>query len=333
MSFVTINKYLYGDVDGAADVTARNPASDCPAFGSGLIESVKVSLMAGEEAAEARDNLTVLQDQLKTMSDTSLSAIEAKFSEVTQSFGAEILRRQDQREHEFVQLFTILNESLLFANSNSEHSSTFTAKLESSLRAAIRTQNVQALRGHLSEMLALVQEEVKHQTKKSSDDLASINQQAHQAKKAFYGVSKVLGSREEAVAALDSTLLAPPKSGNWCSGIFVIERLRAIRARYGADVVSELTSELFRKRLQPIAQDVKGYLWTPESIILLFHQDKDRAEVREEVAARVAGPFEHRAQLGMRSASLSVELRWVIAPVEGILNDNIWAFDRFVEGR
>lgn len=330
MPLLTIRKYLYPEGGPNACKAGGPGARQCA---RDLVGTVKSALMGSGEAEAEHAGLESIEARLADPCDeVELQAVNAEFRTIMHSFRDLLTAKEAQREQEYLRVFAVLNEAVLFAGSTAERGTAFTSTLEVSLRKASRTWDIRTLHGDLLEMLSLVKEESRQQAGPQSQKLAEIRQETREARNSILRIHEPLGGRADAIAALEHALRCPPSAGFWYSALFIIKPMRAIRGRYGDLIGADLTGDLVKKRILPLAPGGQAFSWTADSVLFVFTSELDTESVTEELAAKVAPPFSYQAGLGTRMAKLSVELTWLISRVEGTLDGVVWPADHFVSG-
>lgn len=337
---LTLSEYLYArgrkaqSTEPAPAVPPEpDPETVSLEFAASLIAGVSRHVMAPPEHADLREKLSQASGALpKTRNQRESGAV---FDAALREFQTRAEKTSKGQQQDMYKMLTMLNEALMLLASGSERTVSILKQLEVSLERAATIQDVTTLRSKLSEVVRFLREESRKEREQSEASVTSMDQQLREVRESITWLRLDLPGREEALAALQAVaaenVTAAGDGRNPLAAVFVLDRLRAITARYGEDTVRDLVQELVSKHIRPLASESQPFRWSDDAVLLLMPQSPGVEEVNAKITRDADRPFEHKIFAGARVATLRVNMRWVVMPVAAgtTLNEDI---DRFVEG-
>ena len=181
-------------------------------------------------------------------------------------------------------------------------------------------------------MLAFVNDQVVEERDQTREALEALSKQLELANRAASRFRISLPNRDEALAEL-SREMDPSESGaKRYAGIFVVDALSALRLRHGNEVSEHLLHEISHKNIFPLMPGGKVFRWSTQSILAVWHSEKELGELSADIASSCQMPFDCRAFVGTRTAIFHITMRFVV--LDALLNtaELIRALDNFSEG-
>jgi hypothetical protein len=327
MSLISLEKFLYGPR------VSESPASPYYEMVRGILDSVGQCILEGDAVSDLREQLGALRSGLEPSANSPGSTQAAfEFDSLMGAFRERLKLAERERGEELRKVLTFLNEALVHLRANGKRSDSRLKALEISLLQAASTNDLRTLKTHLSQMLAFVRTEAASEGRQSEtavDRMTSQIQEVRQTAGRFGASPK---GRTEAMNLLKHVFQGPAPGKRFYGGLYAVDSARVMRARYGHETVQCLLDDLAAKRVQPAAPTGQLFYWSPESILLIFSSEEELPAIQGRIATSSGSPFPYQAFLGSRIATLNVNTRWVILPVEGSPEEMTWAMDRFVSG-
>lgn len=239
--------------------------------------------------------------------------------------------QQASQSGELSRLIALVNEALMVVASGSDRSTTRLDKLEVILDKANAAGSMAAVRTQLTHLSKFVKEEREREAAAQREELSSLGAQFESVRETVRSHTRI-PNRDAALDA-HAKLAAQPGPGTPHVYVFVLERLRAISARYEKEVSDNLVETFARMKAAKLTGGFQVFRWAEETVIALGRTEKQTAALSDELASANVLAFDHRIVLGSRVASLSVPIRHTVLPANQPVQDFADRVDRFTSGQ
>jgi hypothetical protein len=219
-----------------------------------------------------------------------------------------------RQQAELNRLISLLNEALAVVASGSDRSTTRLDKLEGFLEKASGAGSLAALRTQLSQIGKFVKDERERENAAQREALATLGAEFESARHALRTQTQI--PDRAAACKAHTALLAQREGAPLRAYVFVLERLRAIGARYEQEVSENLVDSFARTRIAKLTQGFQVFRWAEGTIVALGRTPTPTSVLAEQLAAANILVFEHRVIVGQRVAVLAVPVRQTILPAE-----------------
>ena len=137
--------------------------------------------------------------------------------------------------------------------------------------------------------------------------------------------------REEALAELACESRDQSANGWLYVAIFVAPSLPAIRSRHENDIGDFLLEEVSHKNLSRRIPSGKVFTWSPNSLLVLWRSQDELSQISTLIANGIRTHSKHRAFVGTRTATFSIELKPLVLKGQGDADDFVRDLDSFSE--
>ncbi len=335
MSFLSLEKYLYGAAKPGASVSAAPADTALCQFAQGILGSFGRSVLSGEAFEDLAKELDTLRTGLSTnLPPELLVQIAGRFEDLASSFRERLTKIDQERSEDFRKALTILNEALTHLAAGSERSEICFKKLEESLQTAARVNDLRTLKLQLADVLKFVRQQSELESQQSQGALQNLTEQVRQANDNVSRFGASLPGRDQAIAALSESIRIPSAGKeSLYAALFVADALGALRTRHGSQVCDGLLEELSRRDILGILPGGRIFRWSANAVLAVWNSEEELAWVSNHIANACKAPFDHRAFVGARVASFSIPVRSVTMIARGDLREIVPDLDRFEAGR
>jgi hypothetical protein len=323
----------------ASDYIGPDPKREAPAqdetsliLTRHILAAVNKYVLSGEAASDLAKDLEAIRLSLAPSCDPEiLIAIAQRLTVLLQTW-RERLRRADQESTgEFRKLIHLLNETFSQLISGNDRTDVRLKRLERSLQIAAQIDDIQNLKSHLSEMLAYVRQEAESESAIAQESLHNLERQLRLAQMSASRFRAKRLRREEALAELACESQNQSAAGSLYLGMFVAPSLPAIRSRHGNEIGDFLLEELCHKNLGHLIPSGKIFAWSPNSLLALWRSEDELPQVSKHIANGTHASCKHRAFVGTRTATFSIDLKSLVLRAQEDKEDLIRHLDGFSE--
>jgi GGDEF domain-containing protein len=213
----------------------------------------------------------------------------------------------------------MLTEAMAQISTGSQTSIHRLQELQKQIEHASQVEDVRTLKLGLSDCLHSIRGECDRQRDEADQAVANLRrgiQEARETKVPEAGpVSDPLtglllrpGAEEAIQAACDS-------GAHTYTGLFLMDRLPAITARFGADLGDEVLLFFLQHLSTALTGNDTLFRWSPTSFLALIERRESPDLVRREMAKLLAHRLERTFKIGDRSVELQVTSTWVVVPL------------------
>ena len=332
MSFISLEKYLYGSAKVSFQPDEAKAASSYLGLIDNMLASVSSSVLAGEVFGDLAHEVERLRGELTTKTPEEALAVAGQdFCSILQQFKDRFQRADEERADDFRKVLAILNEAFGHLSARTDKSDVRLKKLEATLQHASKIEDLRTLKNHLAEVLRYVREESAEEQNSGQAQVEAIGTQIQQMQKAASRFKLSMANREEALAELGAMLGTAESDGYRYAALFVADSLPAMRTRHGNEIAENFLEQLGRKELCGLAPEGKVFCWSSNAVLLLWNSDAERENVRD-LGKRLKSPYEYRALVGSRMATFAVGLRSFVMKLQNPISDVVWELDHFERG-
>lgn len=325
---ITLKRYLDSVTKSHRAAEPSGSAPQWPQFTAALVDCVSRHVLYGEPYNDIREDLRLLNERIREAGQPPAGAAEFE-----RSF-EEFRRRTDESARnqfrEMHRMLATMNEALLSLAAGSDRTVGALKQMETTLEHAAKLNDISSLKLKVNEVVAAISREAVREREESTRAISDLQKHIVAARNTFSAVAGEFADREHALAAFTESL--SPGKPPALAGVFVLQRLRAIVARYGKDAATELLHGLIRARIRPLAPDSAAFLWSEEAAVLIIENPPEAAHLRDHIRLKVEAPFEHRLVAGGRVATLNAGVRSVLLPIQNSPEFMAAEIDRFVLG-
>lgn len=311
-------------VEPSGGAVARGTAELAARFAA----SIQQHVLAGDTFNDLAEKVEAIKTGLPSaLEQDRLSESADEMSAVLASFQDRVRESSRETAESFRQILSLVNESVGCIQSGNEKSDARLKFFEEGLTQAARIDSLALLRRHLARMLDFVRQETKLDKTERDTTFRSITEQLRQAHAAGSRFRVQMPGRLEAIEHFKALLAAPKVQLGTQVTLFVVDSLKALRARHGDEVASTALEELGHKQIQPFAAEGKLFCWSGTSLALTW-QHAFAATPASQVDP-VPSLFEHRAFIGNRVATFRMNVRFQSTPLSAGLDEVVASLDRF----
>jgi hypothetical protein len=179
--------------------------------------------------------------------------------------------------------------------------------------------------------MTLIREETAREQENAARDLAAFESKVVRVRQQLAeNPGRRLGGRTEAVRVITDALLALRPGRSLYAVALSVENAQGITQRYGPESVNELFLQVINERIQPLAEAITSWRWSPGCVVALFEGDPDIRVLQAQLVGFSRAPFVCRMTLGSRTAVLKAGLsHMIVALMPETFRDLLAEIDRF----
>ena len=271
-----------------------------------VLSAVQRHVLAGDSFNDLADRVDEIKARLKGMPERAVLLQSAnEVGSILSAFQDRLRDSNRETAIDFQKVLSLLNENFSFIQAGDEKSEERLRYFERGLSLATRMDSLVSLRKHLSGMLEYVRKEGKLDGLEKETKLRSITEQMRQAQAAGSHLRVNMPGRPEALEYIKALGAAANGKPEGSAGLFLVDSLKALRARHGEEIAANILVELGRKQIPKDNIASAG----------LLHA--------------VPSTFEHRAFTGNRMATFKVNIRSISTSLSRGPDEVAAALDRF----
>ncbi len=308
-------------------VESVRDAPPWPEFTAAIVDCVSRYVLDGEPYGDIREDLRILNETIRSAAQPPDPA--AGFERPIEEFRRRANEASRNQFREMTRMLATMNEALLLLAAGSDRTVGALKQMETTLEHASKLNDISSLKSKVNEVVAAISRETVREREDSARAISTLQQQISAARSTFSSIGAEFADREHAIGVFRQALAPGARPSMAC--VFVLQRIRAIVARYGKEAAVELLHELIRARIQPLAPESASFLWSEDSAVLLI-ENPDLSVLKDQIRAQVEPPFEHRLVAGGRLVTLNASVRSVLLPIHDSPEFMAAEIDRFVSG-
>ena len=293
----------------------------CPAMGG---EEVRAELDAGKAAlGKIACAARLSDDEAAGVQEAVRAALAARAAQDRETASRTAMETQ--------QVIGVLNDALVALTGGSQRSVSRLEKIQESLERTARIRDADGLRASLAAAMSLIRQETAREQENAARDLAAFESKVVRVRRQLAeNPGRRLGGRAEAVRVITDALLALRPGRSLYAVALSVENAQGITQRYGPESVNELFFQVINERIQPLAEAITSWRWSPGCVVALFEGDPDIRVLQAQLAGFSRAPFVCRMTLGSRTAVLKAGLsHMIVALMPETFRDLLAEIDRF----
>lgn len=293
-----------------------------------LLSALQRNVLVGDGCLDLSDSVDSLKIDLATAtSDEQANGAVQGVVSLLERYQTRLAETNLEMAVNFRKVLGLVNESFSYLQAGNEKADGRLKYFEQTLNQATKMDSLVALRRHLSGMLDFVHKEGKRDVAEKDRQMSSMADQLRHAQAESARLRVHLPGRTEAIEVLRElvTKTAAGEAGDTYVTVFVVDSLRALRARHGEEVASTIMEELGRKHVQPLAPEGQLFCWTGSSIVLTWKHSF--GSTSSSLLHPAPTTFEHRAFIGTRMATFRMTVRSTSTLVAGDFEDLLATLD------
>jgi GGDEF domain-containing protein len=232
-------------------------------------------------------------------------------------------------------IVSVISETTVNVAGGSEQAAARLCEIQQRLSAAIRIDEVHALRTRLDECLKELREEAARQKSEAEVQAREIKEQLHRATAQLAAMAQGdtldpntgLPSESPARAAFRK---AASEGGNKYLIIAVANRLQSVNLRFGrtaGDQVLKAIAEFLSSKLTPAD---RIFRWRGPTLVALLERGHGLAGVRAELNRFSQGHIEQILIVEGRRVMVPLNVSWLVMPLSSNIDNLMSAIDKFV---
>ena len=292
-----------------------------------LLTILQVKLFQGDSYKDLAAEAENVKARLKTASGNDISLrSSAEIETMLETYRARLQESNRQTAIDFKRILNLVNDSFGCILAGDEKSDERLKYLETNLRQATKMDSLVSLRRHLTGMLEFVRKESKLDLVEKESRLG-LSEEVRQAQLTSVRLHVQMPGRSDALNHMRDLVAASFEKADAQVTLFVVDTLKALRARHGEEIASSILEELGRKQIQPLAPEGKLFCWSASSLVLIARPRT--AGNSAGLLCAVPSTFEHRAFTGTRLATFQVNVRSISKALSSRVEDVTTILDRF----
>jgi hypothetical protein len=321
---ITLHKYLYGRQSHDRDQALQSEeiCASLHHLSIHLLRSLESATFTGPgpEMTDWRERLSALIGKLEDPDGSSLlDGVGTPCRLLLEEHQAWLRTSEASRAAELQQMVSMLNQTVVALSAGSRRSIGRLRQIESDLVQSSQLQDLVALKSRLANCLAYVRRETEQEREDSARNLARMSEEVQRVRDAVVSASGSMPGRGEAEQATIAAYSRPGLTGLFAA-IFTLDRSESIHSRFGPAAGDRIFRDFSQRILLHLADPKRVFRWGPFSILALLERDQPLDSVQMEMQQVGSEPVEIRLEVAGRTATLTLNSRWLVAPLSGYLS-------------
>jgi hypothetical protein len=181
-------------------------------------------------------------------------------------------------------------------------------------------------------MLAFVHNQAVQGRDQTREALEALSKQLGLANRAASRFRTSMPNKDEAITELSRETEETAAGTKRYVGIFVADIFTALRLRHGNETSEQLLHEISHKYISSLVPGGKVFRWSAQSILAVWHSQKELAEVTADITDRCQMPCDCRAFVGTRTATFRITMRFAVLNAQSNTAELVRTLDDFSKG-
>lgn len=311
---ISIKKFLSSDDRETAEAFERMARLLLQAIGLHAVEGDRVDLDSFQAAVSSVQTSLDQDPSPKNILAATGSAVGA-----LQNYNKRTSLFIRAKSVELQAIVGMLTQAMAQISNGSQNSISRLQELQKEIEHASMLGDVRALKTRLSDCLQSIRTEVTRQREESARSVADLGARMREARetKPFQALENCdpatgLPRRADAEAAIAATC---EDGSHSYAGLFVVERLPAIRTRFGPAMADQVLVAFLQRLSQVMGPTDQVFRWDESSFLALLDRSASADQVRKELGKILSQRMEHIVDIESRSVVLPVASTWLVTPL------------------
>ena len=311
---ISIKKFLSSDDRETAEAFERMARLLLQAIGLHAVEGDRVDLDSFQAAVTSVQTSLDQDPSPKNVLAATGSAVGA-----LQNYNKRTSLFIRAKSVELQAIVGMLTQAMAQISNGSQNSISRLQELQKEIEHASMLGDVRALKTRLSDCLQSIRTEVTRQREESARSVADLGARMREARetKPFQALENCdpatgLPRRADAEAAIAATC---EDGSHSYAGLFVVERLPAIRTRFGPAMADQVLVAFLQRLSQVMGPTDQVFRWDESSFLALLDRSASADQVRKELGKILSQRMEHIVDIESRSVVLPVASTWLVTPL------------------
>lgn len=311
---ISIKKFLSSDDRETAEAFERMARLLLQAIGLHAVEGDRVDLDSFQAAVTSVQTSLDQDPSPKNVLAATGSAVGA-----LQNYNKRTSLFIRAKSVELQAIVGMLTQAMTQISNGSQNSISRLQELQKEIEHASMLGDVRALKTRLSDCLQSIRTEVTRQREESARSVADLGARMREAREAkpFQALENCdpatgLPRRADAEAAIAA---ACEDGSHSYAGLFVVERIQAIRTRFGPAMADQVLVAFLQRLSQVMGPTDQVFRWDDSSFLALLDRSASADQVRKELGKILSQRMEHIVDIESRSVVLPVASTWLVTPL------------------